>query len=89
MKEQFKENFNGITSLKKMPVNLLGGLGAMYFPNLFLKTEISQASLFICFVLGFIYMNFLVKELNIITLNKFKYFIPIILILLSIIFILS
>ena len=89
MKEQFKENFNGITSLKKMPINIMGGICMMYIMNYISHNEISKISLFTCFILGYINTNFLVKELNIITFNKFKYFIPIILILLIIIFILS
>ncbi len=81
----FKKYFDGLFSLKKFPINFFGGfaLGAILsvYPMFEKKIDIFQPdklNFIIGFVWGYIHMNFVVKEVRIITFNDaLKFMLPI------------
>ena len=77
MKEQikllFKQMFSEITSLKKLPINILGGAFLAGLFKMYYK-DLNNLSLILLFLLGFIHLNFLVKEANRISNKNFIYY---------------
>lgn len=92
MKEQikllFKQMFCEITSLKKLPINSMGGAFLAGLFKMYYK-DLNNLSLILLFLLGFIHLNFLVKEANLISNKNFIYYAFFILIILFIAFSIS
>lgn len=94
MKQEIKEIFNGVFSIKKAAPNSLGGIGAgslsyiMVPPknisldqSLFANLIESQPLAFIIgFIAGYIWTNMLVKETNNLSMRKLYFALPIVVI---------
>jgi hypothetical protein len=87
MKEELKDFLKDITSTKKMTINIMGGLAIMFYMIFFTKNEIGIISLIVSFIVGYIYANALVKEMNVIQFKKLKFLIALGIILLGTVFI--
>jgi hypothetical protein len=80
----FKKYFNGLFSLKKIGVNVLGGLAlgiSLYVMPILegnMNSNQLDASNFVLgFIIGFIHINFIVKEARTIAFNDmWKFFLP-------------
>tara|TARA_B100000768_G_C10962120_1_gene242146 strand:- start:98 stop:412 length:315 start_codon:yes stop_codon:yes gene_type:complete len=94
MKQEIKEIFSGIFSIKKVGPNFLGGIGVGYYSyifvppknisinqNIFLDIIESEPLVFIIgFIVGYISTNMLVKETNKVSMRKLYFLMPIIVI---------
>jgi hypothetical protein len=93
-KQNLKEIFEGIFSVKKLAPNTLGGLGLCSFSLVWgVRANISMdqnilieliktTPVYFCisFIVGFIWMNALIKEANPLTWKKYTSLIPFIII---------
>lgn len=93
MKKQLNEIFKDIFSPKKVPVNFWGGMGGLFFSFLLLPHQnyniITEDALLeviktapltftIGFIIGYIYTNMHVKEINEVTAKKIYLLTPLI-----------
>ena len=65
--EKFANYFVGLFSSKKLPLNLIGGFAFVSFVIMlnssnYINKEFNLLKLFFSFIVGFIYVNFLVFE---------------------------
>ncbi len=78
----FKKYFDGLFSLRKLPVNFLGGIALGLFlavmpllENQVNSFQPNKMNFIIGFIWGYIHMNFVVKEVRTITFNDMLKFI--------------
>ena len=103
MKQEVKEIFNGVFSIKKAAPNSLGGIGVgclsyiMVPPknisldqSLFTNLIESEPLVFIIgFIVGYIWTNMLVKETNKVSMRKLYFSMPIMVIWLLLVLLLT